>query len=677
MKKIARAAALLCLLFISMLCTPASAEDDKNKVASASLFGAQISPDGKYVAGIIPWNLDPEQYQDYLQRRMAAGSSLVLYDTDTLKPRTIRAASTLFYAGNWVYLRQAYALTWVTNDLLAIQYPGRAELVNLKGEVIMQLGQSLIGKFDSGDPENPILVVSRGGYYRTFYYADLKTKDLKEIALPRLDKVFSWAFDKKGKLRAVSSEDTAVWSDKTVIENWYLDPVKDEWVQIAEFKITDRRWTPVGVESDGKTLVVRNNIGRDTTAIFRYDVEKRAIGEMLAGHPTEDILDTEGVGENTFKSVLTSGMKPQKFWFDRDWKSVQATVDASIPNHVNNISGDPKKRVLIYSYNDVSTGEWSLLDMEAKTLRRFAKLNPNFDMSSMRPMEITSYPAKDGLTIPAYLTRPAKTSGPAPMVVVIHGGPVARDYWQWNPEVQILALRGYVVLQPQFRGSSGFGIKFQEAGYGQWGLAMQDDITAGVEAMIQRGIADPKRICIYGASYGGYAALWGLAKTPDLYRCGVSVAGVSDLEFMFSDSSDSNRNKVARELLRTHVGDVSRSKEQFDQVSPLKHADRIQAPVLLVHGNRDERVPISHSKKMIEALKENKKYYEWLELPGEEHGFTKKSKIKFMEKLLAFLEKYIPPDSPPESAKSTTATITSVLEGETSAPDGKHLQPML
>ena len=203
-----------------------------------------------------------------------------------------------------------------------------------------------------------------------------------------------------------------------------------------------------------------------------------------------------------------------------------------------------------------------------------------------------------------------------------------------------------------------------EAGYGQWGLAMQDDITAGVDAMIERGIADPKRVCIYGASYGGYAALWGLVKTPDLYRCGISFAGVADIEFMFSDWSDRNSDKVVREILRARVGDVLLSKAQFDQVSPLKHADQIKAPVLLMHGDKDERVPISHSKKMMQALDANKKTYEWHEFVDEGHGLSDgASQQVFLEKLLGFLDKYIAPEKAAMKPGDSNSRDTSVSSG--------------
>lgn len=347
---------------------------------------------------------------------------------------------------------------------------------------------------------------------------------------------------------------------------------------------------------------------------------------------------------------------------------MQQSIDKALPNRVNILSGDPAGRVLILSYSDVDPGTWYVLKTKGMELTKIARSRVAIDADKMRPMEVRSYKARDGLTIPAYLTRPKNAKTNLPTVILIHGGPTVRDEWRWNAEVQMLAASGYAVFQPQFRGSSGFGQKFETAGFGQWGLAMQDDVTDGVLDLIARGIADPKRICIYGASYGGYAALWGVVKTPELYRCGISMAGVSDIEYMFNDSSDINSNKVASEIMRARIGDIRYNKETFDQVSPLKHAKRIRAPILLLHGEEDERVPISHGKKMRRALEENGKVVEWVEFPGEGHSLHYLVSIrKFFETTLAFLDKHIggndtrtpePATPPPANAKAPTTENT-------------------
>jgi dipeptidyl aminopeptidase/acylaminoacyl peptidase len=234
------------------------------------------------------------------------------------------------------------------------------------------------------------------------------------------------------------------------------------------------------------------------------------------------------------------------------------------------------------------------------------------------------------------------------MVVLIHGGPQVRDRWQWNAEVQMLASHGYAVFQPQFRGSTGFGRRFEEAGYRQWGRAMQDDITDGVMYLVAQKIADPARICIYGASYGGYAALWGVIKTPDLYKCGVSFAGVSDLGSMLSHSIMDDSTAASRESHRVRIGDPEEARAQLDEVSPLKHAAQVRVPLLIAYGEEDQRVLPSQSKDMVKALRDLGKTVAWMPFEGAGHGFFwTRDELRYYAVLLAFFKRYIGDPDPP------------------------------
>ena len=215
--------------------------------------------------------------------------------------------------------------------------------------------------------------------------------------------------------------------------------------------------------------------------------------------------------------------------------------------------------------------------------------------------------------------------------------------------MQVFAAHGYAVFQPQFRGSTGFGKKFEEAGYGQWGQAMQDDITAGEHYLIDQKIAAPGHICIVGGSYGGYAALWGLAKTPELYQCGVSTSGVSDLESFLREESDVSKSAIAREMTNRRIGDPSLMKVAFDSVSPLKHADRITAPLLVAHGTLDERVPISHGRRMVDAMKAQNKDVEWLEFEQEKHSLSLvENQRKWYDAVFSLLKRTIGKGEPPK-----------------------------
>jgi dipeptidyl aminopeptidase/acylaminoacyl peptidase len=411
-------------------------------------------------------------------------------------------------------------------------------------------------------------------------------------------------------------------------------------------------WFPMQVLPEGNTLAVMSRQGRDNRAVFRYDVDSRRHVEVMAAHVQDDILLVEGLDAQNVDRVVTGGLRAQTFWFEPRWASLQAGIDAALPGRHNVLSGDKNGRVLVASSGDVDPGHWYVLDTKTSKLREIAVAMPRLDSGHLRSMEVMRYAARDGLSIPAYLTRPAgPASQPAPTVVFIHGGPNVRDRWGWDEEVQMLAKAGYVVFQPQFRGSAGFGQRFEQAGYRQWGRGMQDDITDGVKALIDQKITDPSRVCIYGSSYGGYAAMWGVIKTPELYKCGISYAGISDLADMLSGSIFDDSTVIGREISRDRVGDVENDRAALDEVSPLKHADRVRVPMLIAHGERDRRVMPSQSKTMVRALEEAGKPVEWMSLPNEGHGLVwVQSRVRFYTALLNFLDRHLAPGAPEKTA---------------------------
>lgn len=614
-----------------------------NKIIDHRGFsGMSLSPDHKYVAVIV--------YRD-------SSYGLALYDianrTQKLIVKPKHEAE-----GFWIFNKQVHNATWVTKDLIAIDFGAVIESVNLEGKRIARLAESrygveILGKAEPDNPDSTLLLVKINSDLGEIAIVDVVTGKEEIFETPKEGKLVDWAFDKHGQLRALTLHKIDKKKETTEVTQWYRENSSTPWVMLEKKGITENNWEPVYVPEKENSIVIISNQGRDTKAVFLYDTNKREIVEMMAGHPTQDIIGIRGFSDSTFSKVTTSGLTVEQVWFDPKWASLQTAVDEVFPNKVNLLSGDPAKFVLIHSSSDLDAGTWILLDVEKSKLTsigpsRFALTN----VQGQKKYTFT-YPSKDGLNIPAYLTLPegkkwspseAKNSvtSPSPLVVYIHGGPISRNYWKWDDAVQILAKEGYAVFQPQFRGSHGFGKRFEVAGYRQWGLAMQDDITEGVEYLIAQGIADPKKICIYGASYGGYSAMWGLIKTPNLYQCGVSFAGVVDIEYMFKDSSDSNSNQTAVEQMRYTVGDINSDRAIFDSVSPLKHAEKILAPILLMHGGEDLRVPIEHSKKMMRAMDKYKIPYEWLLLENEGHGiYEAENQKKYYTKLIEFLAKYL------------------------------------
>jgi len=610
------------------------------------VMAAALSPDGKHIAEVayLPFH-----------------TCVIITDVDTNNSALIKMGK-WERIGNFNVSREPTDIIWITNDLLAVDYGIYSESIAINGKKVADLGDVILGKADRNNPESPMVLVYNNFKDNEYALVNAKTGKKTVLSLPNSDTPIHPAFDIHGQLRAITMMNSSFWNDSAKITNWYKPAADKPWEKLEEFKVTDNYWIPMFVPDKENSLTVLSNYGRDTSAIFNYDTAKHQVGELMAGHETEDILRVDGIDLDTFKSVVTNGMKPVRIWFDPVWKGLQQSIDLSLPDRINVLSGDAKDRVLVFSYSDIDPGRWFILDVSTMRMHLVGEAKPQIDPDKMKPMDIVTYPSKDGLMIPAYLTKPSATKTMQPAIILIHGGPTVRDMWQWNSEVQLLASRGYVVLQPQFRGSYGFGLKFQEAGYQQWGKSMQDDITAGVDYLVREGIADPKRICIYGASYGGYAALWGLVKTPDLYRCGISFAGVSDIAKLIDRESGIMGNKITREFLRVRVGDAKLSAEQLDQVSPVKHADQIKAPLLIMHGDDDDRVPIAHSKNMMEALDDNHKVYQWIKFDDEGHGLKYvKDQYRYYNAIFAFLGKYNPPDKE-EPVQNTDQSKTPTEE---------------
>jgi dipeptidyl aminopeptidase/acylaminoacyl peptidase len=264
-------------------------------------------------------------------------------------------------------------------------------------------------------------------------------------------------------------------------------------------------------------------------------------------------------------------------------------------------------------------------------------------------MKPISFAARDGFKVRGYLTLPAGNAGSKPPLVVLpHGGPWLRDYWGFDSEVQFLANRGYAVLQVNFRGSAGFGRKFLEAGYQEWGAAMQDDVTDAVKWVIAEGLVDPDRVGIYGASYGGFAAMAGLCFTPELYRCGVNVCGVTDMRTLIQNLPA--EKKLLRANMERLVGDPKEDSELLKRRSPQHNVERIAVPVLLAYGQEDTVVEIKQGDRFHRELKRNGKEVKYLVFPDEGHGFFRReNQLKFYGELEQFLDRHLksaPPRKP-------------------------------
>jgi dipeptidyl aminopeptidase/acylaminoacyl peptidase len=309
---------------------------------------------------------------------------------------------------------------------------------------------------------------------------------------------------------------------------------------------------------------------------------------------------------------------------------------------VSNISlTSDRSRAIFQVSSDRNPGKFYLLDVSAQRFRLLGGfrdwLTAN-DMQAMKPVTIT---ARDGLEMGAYLTLPPDEDKNLPAVIHVHGGPHGvRHYWRFDPEVQFLASRGFAVLQVNYRGSGGYGTAFEEAGYREWGRKMQDDLTDATRWLIEQGIADADRICIYGASYGGYASLMGVVREPELYRCAVSYVGVSDLTLQ-TRRSDTAQSRYGRGYLELVLGN---DRDELLERSPLYQIDKLRVPVFIAHGKDDARVPFRNATALQEALDQAGKPYEWLAKDSEGHGFRQEAnRFEFYLRLGEFLTRHTAP----------------------------------
>jgi dipeptidyl aminopeptidase/acylaminoacyl peptidase len=500
-------------------------------------------------------------------------------------------------------------------------------------------GMQMVGVFDD-DPNSIIALGQFPNRDVAPYRVDSVTGRRKEIDFDVNGLARDFVFDAKNRLRVVLTTNP-VQSELTV---WYRDADGKNWKKLSEHPSLAPKFSVLAFDADDAMIVSAPN-GEGRLGIFKYDFANNKPGELLASDKAADV----GGGllfSRESKKLLGVRMPtepPSTLWFDKSYASLQAGIDKAYPGLVNIIypsKADAPK--LIHSYSSTNPGSYSLYHPDKKKVQNLFATRPWIDPKKMSEKLVYDYVARDGLPIMSYLTLPIGREAKAlPLVVNVHGGPWARDEWGFDRGVQFLAGMGYAVLQPQFRGSTGFGDAHFKKSFAQWGLSMQDDITDGVLNLIKQGVVDPKRVCIMGASYGGYAAMMGLVKDPDLYRCGINLLGVTNLFYHSSESYARDRTLSYAMLVR--LGDPDKLRDQFTATSPSKQAEKIRAPVFMAYGEKDFRVPIVHGEEMRDALAKHKKVYQYMELEKEEHGFAKEeTRYRVYGAIEAFLKTYNP-----------------------------------
>lgn len=629
-----KALALLLLLLIF----PFSVFAQKNAQTNAALppliplkdffrnpvkVGYSLSPNGEYLAFMQPWenrlNVFVEKIGSGQATRVTSakerdiagyawkGDSRIVYIQDTGGDENYRLYAVGIDGSN-------------PKDLTPFE--------KVRAQIIDRLEQN----------ENEILVGLNKRMKQVFdvYRINVNTGEMQMVA-ENPGNYTGWATDWDGKLRIAVSTDGV--NSTLLFRN-------NETEKFAPLVTTTFRETiaPLLFTPDNRQLYVATNIGRDKTAIVKYDPENKKEIEKIYEHPEVDVTNLlSSRKRRTITGVSYTTDKTQYFFLDKQRADLQKDLEHRLPGYEVRLNGCNREedKCLVRTFTDRSLGAYYFYDLKSKDFRKLADVSPWLNDKDLAPMKPIKYQSRDGLTIHGYLTLPKGVAARnLPVVVNPHGGPWYRDSWGYNPEVQFLANRGYAVLQVNFRGSTGYGRKFWEASFKQWGKAMQDDITDGVQWLIKQGIADPKRIGIYGGSYGGYATLAGLVYTPDLYAAGVDYVGVSNL-FTFLKAIPPYW-KPYLEMFYEMIGNPEKEKELLTAASPVFHSDKIKVPLLIAQGANDPRVNKGESDQMVEALKKRGIEVPYIVKANEGHGFAnEENRFDFYRAMEEFLGKHL------------------------------------
>ena len=585
-----------------------------------------ISPNGLLIAYMKPWEEGNRMMNIYVK---SIDSNDELRITDASE-------------------RSIYGFFWISDERIAyVQDKGgdenfRIYAVNIDGENEVNLTpfdnvQSQIIDDLEDNPDYMIVGLNiKNQQVHDAYRLDVNSGELTMLA-KNPGNISSWMTDNDGVLRIATT------SDGVNTSILYRENESQDFKNILTTNFKESV-SPLFFTFDNKELYVSSNRGRDKSAIYTFNLETAKEDKLIFEHPEVDVYSLmRSKKRKVITGVSYTTDKTNRVFFDDSREVLQKKLEEKLPNVDIGISSFNKAetKAVVVSYSDKSRGTYYYYDLIKDDLLKLADLSPWLNEEDMASMTPISYKSRDGLTINGYLTLPVGSTGKnLPVVVNPHGGPWHRDSWGFNPEVQYLANQGYAVFQINFRGSTGYGREFWEISFKQWGKTMQDDITDGVNWLISKGIADPDRVAIYGASYGGYATLAGLTFTPYLYACGVDYVGVSNL-FTFIETIPPYW-ELYREMLYEMVGHPEKDKELLTVASPALNVENIKVPLFIAQGANDPRVKKAESDQMVEALKNQGVDVPYMVKENEGHGFhNEENRFDFYRAMTEFLDKHL------------------------------------
>jgi dienelactone hydrolase len=602
-----------------------------------------LSPNGQFVAARVAIN------------GKQTLSILPLFDK-TIKPKSFAIEDDNTSLDSW---------QWVNDDWLVANVSRTVPVEGNKWRIARAIGVGRLqgeivplGWKRAGQNASDVLWVARDGTPRillgmqTSIYSgesgfwdevnevDVSTGKSKVVVNPTAP-IASYYADGSGFVRMGVGHDPETQRSKLV----YRSPGQKAFSVIdrANRKLDEKLVVPAMFLADTGKAVTYSDDENGFTSLFELELPGLAKGKQIFGTKGYDVgRIVHSPNGNSIVGVSTIEGRPRMHWLDSGLLETQALLDKAVgAGRASIVDWDRSQQKLLVKVGGTDqAGSFYYYDRSAGgKMAQIAMVDSKLKMRRFGPVSTLRYTARDGMEIPAVLTLPkGKEAKNLPLILLPHGGPQARDYETWDWINQALAFRGYAVIQPNFRGSTGLGTKHLEAGEGQWGLKMQDDLNDAVDHLASKGIVDPKRVCVLGASYGGYAAMRAAQRDGSRYRCAISYAGVSDMARMARYDS---RFLYGAEYKRVLI----KQAPDFDSVSPLRFPEQFSTPILIMHGKLDLRVPVNQSREMADRLKAAGKPYRYVEQPLGDHHFSRaEDRIQFLREVDAFLKQHNPPD---------------------------------
>jgi dipeptidyl aminopeptidase/acylaminoacyl peptidase len=626
---------------------PAAAEARKSQLpplvdrnlffGNPEIAGAQLSPDGKWIAFLKPWK---ETRNVWVKKAGEPYSQGRLITADPKRPIPgyfwSRDSKAILFVqdrdGDENY--NVYAVNPAAPAAAGKEVPEARNLTAAKG------ARAMIYAVPKSDPDAIYVGLNdRDPAWHDLYRVKISTGE-RTLLRKNTERIAGWVFDRKGKLRL--AERTTEKGDTEILR---VDA--DSFKVVYTCSIFESAG-PAGFHKDGKRVYMETNKGdRDLTQLVLFDPESGK-EELVETDPLKRVDFGSPIFSEVTDELIGTSYRDDRtrfYWRDKAWEADYKLLKAKLPGKELGFasSTDDEKVLLVAAYGDTDPGTVYRFDRNTKKLSLEYVSREKLPRQYMAHMTPIRYKSSDGLEIPAYLTLPKGVSARnLPLVMFPHGGPWARDGWGFNSYAQFLANRGYAVLAPNFRGSTGYGKKFLNAGNKQWGDLMQDDITWGVKHLVAKGIVDPKRVGIMGGSYGGYATLAGVTFTPDLYAAAVSIVGPSNLLTLLETIPP--YWEAGRIIFHERMGDPTtpEGKKQLERQSPLNSASKIKTPLMVVQGANDPRVKKAESEQIVIALRDRHFPVEYLCAPDEGHGFARPvNNMAMMAASEKFFAKYL------------------------------------